>query len=116
MQEIRRVQECRGRHRACGGQDGATNHHHGWDRGYRVHRSTLSSRSTLRATTVCQLPDRDLTGIPVMKTYDLMTMRKVPRTGSILEAWEGINGTRPTAGVHDNKNNICGRRRVVFSI
>jgi len=42
-----------------------------------------------------------------VKTYEMKTMRKVPKTGLMLVGWGGNNGTTLTAGIYANKNNIC---------
>ena len=56
--------------------------------------------------TECRRPKRGLAVNPVVKTFEMKTMRKVPKTGLRLVGWDGNNGTTLTAGIHANENHI----------
>ena len=56
--------------------------------------------------TECRRPTRGLAVNSVAKTYEMKTMRKVPKSGLRLVGWDGNNGTMLTAGILANVNHI----------
>ena len=43
---------------------------------------------------------------PVVKTFEVKPMRKVPKSGLRLVGWDGNSGTTLIAGIHANENHI----------